>query len=173
MTQSELIRHFQTLTMETDYSALLKKEFGVDAPPAAPKYQMEYLYKYCMQCRSLGEPEKDIIATGMAQVTAFIEKFPWAMLKYSEVVAEQANPTKHKKEFLTPRVVKNVPRTVPDGTIEYYKTKDIFRMYMNGRYVISTKALESLRTIAVKKFGNIEMFGPYTFKNGVATPYNI
>lgn len=139
MNQAELIRALQKMTPKTPYGALLKTEFNVELPDTAPKYQMEYLYKYCLSMRVDGVPDAEIVTKAATKVNEFISKFPWVTMKYDDVVT--ASAPKAKKESAEH----------PDGTIVFSESRGIYLLWVAGKILSRGKTVEKVKALATKK----------------------
>jgi len=172
MLPSQLIRKFSTFRPSTPFADMLKNEFNIDVPPATPKFQVEYLYKYCLQEKANGTPDSEVITAAAAKVKIFMEKFPWVSMKYDQqhgVIQDESLPS-YVMRSTSPAKRKRAPTEIVDGTIEFYTTKNIFQLYMGGKSVVTGTTLESLKKNAEKR--GFTIFGEiYTFANGVASKY--
>jgi hypothetical protein len=146
MTQLSIHRKLATLNPNTPYAELLAEEFGVDVPQSAPMYQKEFLYKYCLVEKYKNTPDEVIVANASIKVNEFIERFPWALIKY-ETVVESTTPCDRRKGKYA------------DGTIVYNsgtgtKQHHFFNFYyVDNKVVARSKNIEKLYALIETKFG--------------------
>ena len=137
------IRKLQTLTPNTPYGKLLNEEFGVIVPPAAPKYQQEYLYKYALNLKSTGYSNADILKVAAEKVDKLMLEFPWCMTKYESIPQTDSNGKKSHK----------ISEKQESGTIKFNETKKMYEGYAKGRIVSVCKSIERVKHCLNKNYG--------------------
>ncbi len=141
MNRVEFINHLQSLTVSTNYSELLKDNFGIEVPAGAPKYQQEYLYKYLMQARINGMSDEDLIFQAKRSVDRLIEKFPWLSKKYENIIPQPKVRKKKQKVFLK------------DGTIVFNEKTEKYEGFIDNKCVVRCASAEKTMQTMSKKFG--------------------
>jgi len=139
MTQADLIRKLATLTPNTPYATLLKDEFNVEVPESAPKYQQEYLYKYCLQLSASDTPADQLVTLAAKKAEDLMRRYPWAMKKYDEL------PTVKK-------AVKKAVSAVADGKIVYNESLKKFEGFLGGKVVSRASTAEKVAAWMAKKY---------------------
>lgn len=156
MDQATLIRKIQTFTPNTPFSKLLKEEFDIDVPANSPKYQQEYLYKYCLLMSGDGHTKEVLISKAAEKCIALFKEFPWITVKYSHIDETDDSGTIVKTQA---NKSTSVDASVPDGTLVYTpNTKYGWACYLNGKIVEPRKSREVLTAFMSRKFGVKEFF---------------
>ena len=140
---TSLVRTIQALTPNSPYATMLKTEFGVEVPPSAPRYQQEYLYKYCLVLKNEKTPVTEIVTKASVKVDEFVKKYPWALLKYEDVVKSSSQVKKVRTEKVAQA----------DGTIVFCEKRGIFLLYVGGQIMSRGKTVEKVKELATKKHG--------------------
>jgi hypothetical protein len=147
---SQVIRTVQNMTPSTPYAELLKRDFGVEVPETAPKYQQEYLYKYALQLTADPDVSEDeIIALAAIKAEELVTRNPWYLLKYEEVIASGEKETKRRTA--------KVKTEYADGTIVYNSGPGthhgVHFYYLGGKIAARSKKIEKLYALIEKKLG--------------------
>jgi hypothetical protein len=155
ITKSEVINTLIELGPDADFKAMLKAEFDLDTPDNAPRYQAEYLYKYALFARAERMPEPSIIEYATTKVLEFVAKCPW-------VTATGAKVVKAKKEHVAkePTAKKEKVTDLPDGTIVWNESRQIFFLIVGGEILSRGKTVEKVKAIAERKHGYTAFIEP-------------
>ena len=138
-----MIRELEKMGPKTPYAKLLKEQFNMEVPPGAPKYLVEYLYKYALQLKITGIlPETDIVDEAVTKVQELLSKFPWLTKKYDDVTVKVKDKTK---------VSKGEKAEYQDGTIIYCQKRNKFLLYVGGKIVIRCSTMDKVKSLATKK----------------------
>ena len=141
-------RELQSMGPKTDYVGLLQKEFNVEVPESAPKYQAEYLYKYARDLESTVSADV-LLEKAMEKANALFVKYPWVAIKYDELdVKNKKTRGTHKSSG------KGMPRNgnYADGTYAFCTQRSRFVVWVGGVHVASAVTLEKLTVTMTKKF---------------------
>ena len=130
-----LARTIYEMTPNTPFAALLLSDFGVEVPAAAPKYQAEYLYKYCLSMKQNGVPEDIVVSAAAEKVEEFVVKFPWCKTKYEDMKMSEVKERKPSKLF----------KDVTDGSIVYNEELKKFEGFLNKKVVSRAVTVEKVQ----------------------------
>lgn len=143
MTQSDFIRKLYSFTPNTPYGELLKNEFNVDVPVAAPEYQQEYLYKYCLELSMQDNlNDKDIVQLASTKVYELIKKYPWCKTKYDTVIVH--------KEKMVKTDFKDMEK---DNITVFSKKHKKYMFYKDNTIVCRSNTVEGLKKVVARRFG--------------------
>lgn len=155
MTQADLIRKLRTLSVNTDYAGLLEKEFGIVAPEVAPKYQQEYLYKYCLSLTQEGYTGDGLAEKAAEKAAMLFSIFPWIETKYSSAAVVETNVDKPEKAAkVRVSVPKNTTGKKPEGYFYFEETKRWVYKIAGKIVAQSTKGKPDLERVVATKFGS-------------------
>lgn len=128
----------------------LRELYNVEVPAGAPKYQVEYLYKYCRQADLTGNSDGLPLVQYAAKKSAELwARFPWLTKKYDTVVIQKVEKT---------NAGKSEKAELPDGTIIFCEKRGKYLMYLGGTIQVRASTVEKAKQIAQKK---LNFSGPF------------
>lgn len=154
MTQADLIRKLRTLSVNTDYADLLEKEFNILVPEVAPKYQQEYLYKYCLSLTQEGYAADGLAEKAAEKAAALFSIFPWISTKYNMATVETSVDVQKKTVKVRVSVLKNTTGKKPEGYFYFEETKRWVYKIAGKIVAQSTKGKTDLERVVAIKFGS-------------------
>jgi hypothetical protein len=129
------------------FAAKLKEQYNLDVPAGAPKYQLEYLYKYIRQAEVEGKVSANqLIAYAAKKTNELFTRYPWLVKKYEDVVIKKVEKT---------TISRPEKADCPDGTIVFCEKRGKYVMYMGGHIVVRARTVDKVKEIAQKKLNFI------------------
>lgn len=121
----------------------LKDKYNLDVPAGAPKYQVEYLYKYVRMADVEGKvPQDQLVAYAAKKAEELFARFPWLTMKHDDVVVKKVEKTTTSK---------SEKADYPDGTIVFCEKRGKYLMYLGGTIQVRAATVDKVKAIAQKK----------------------
>ena len=113
-------------------------------PASAAAYQLEYLYKYCLQL-SIDESidTNDIVALAADKVYEHVGKYPWCKTKYDTVLTHIEKMA--KADFKDMR---------KDNIVVFSEKYQKYMFYKDNVVACRSNTVEGLKKVVARKFGS-------------------
>lgn len=147
MEHQGLSRKINEMGPNTPFKKLLEKEFGVETPEGTPLYQIEYIYKYCVQEKTNGTPQENIVSEAESKVASLVQRFPYIATKYDDIVNPEEPEKKSRKRI-----------NIPDNSVIHVVKNDRFYFWLGGVVTVSAKTVDRLEKCLIRKYGSVPTY---------------
>jgi hypothetical protein len=151
--QSDMINFIRDIPDSANFAAMLKDDFGVDAPISAASYQKIYLWKYLVQGAFLGKDQSELMAYAAAGVEKLVKTLPHLKTKDEFATAASVVKTATSNVRRIGGRGKSSAAKEVDGTVKFLEHRKVWVGYAAGKIQCSKKTEQAAIDYIRIKFG--------------------